>query len=114
MASLTTLARPYAKAAFELAQAEQAVNRARINGIDDSGLYYAEASIHVIKGEYEDAIASLQTAYNKGWRQAWLLRIDGRLDPLRSMPEFVELEQRINDDVNRALAEVRSQQVAFR
>jgi TolB-like protein/Flp pilus assembly protein TadD len=96
-----------------LAQAEKAINRARINGIDEPELYYSESSIQVMRGEHQAALESLRTAYEKGWRQGWVLDIDGRLDPLRQMPEFLELQQLINDDVDRALSEVRSQQVAL-
>ena len=103
------------RAAQRLAEAEQAVKRARINGLDQADLYYAESAILVIKGQYDDALKALQAAYDKGFRQDWVLDIDGRLDPLRNRPEFVALRQQIRDDMHRALAEVRSQQqVAMR
>ena len=98
--------------AARLAQAERAIRRARINGMDHAGIYYTETSIHVIKGENEQAVESLRKAYEKGFRESWVLKLDGRLDPLRNMPEFVEIQQMIEDDVARALAEVRSQTIA--
>lgn len=97
-----------------LAEAEQALRRARVNGVDEPSLYYTDASIYVIKGLYEKALESLRTAYEKGWRQSWVLRIDGRLDPLRDMPGFIEIQQRISDDVRQALETVRNQQFALR
>ncbi len=87
-------------------QAERGVRRARLNGMDGSDLYYNESIFHLIRGEPDQAVASLQAAYERGWRQAWVLELDGRLDPLRGHPDFIALEQRIQDDVDRARREV--------
>ena len=57
-------------------------------------------------------VQAFQQAYDKGWRQIWVLKIDGRLDALRGNPGFVALEQRILEDVSRARAEVRDLKVA--
>jgi len=103
-----------ALASQRLEEAERAVQRARINGIDDAGIYYTEAILHVLRDESEQAIEALQTAYERGWRQAWILQIDGRLDPLRNEPGFVEIRDRIAEDVSRARAEVLSQTLAMR
>ena len=99
------------RAAQHLADAERAVRRARINGIDDSGLYYTEVSIFLLRGEKELAIAALQEAYDRGWRQSWLLSLDSRLDPLRNEPEFLEIERQINEDIAKARAEVLAQKM---
>ncbi len=94
-----------------LLKAERAVHRARINGIDDAGIYYTQASIFALRGEKEQALRSFQQAYQKGWRQSWLLKIDGRLDVLRDDPLFLEIERQIIEDVNRARSEVLSLKV---
>lgn len=101
-------------ASQRLAEAERSVRRARINGIDDAGIYYTEAILHILRNEMELAIDSLQTAYERGWRQGWVLEIDGRLDPLRDQPEFLELQRRIEQDIRQARAEVLSQALAMR
>lgn len=95
-----------------LGEAEMAIHRAHINGIEDSDLYYTETSILVMRGKYEEAVQAFQQAYDHGFRRAWVLKIDDRLDPLRQHPDFLVLEQRINEDVSRALAEVKSQTLA--
>jgi tetratricopeptide (TPR) repeat protein len=97
-----------------LAEAERAVRRARINGIDDAGIYYTEAILHILRDETGEAIRSLQTAYDRGWRQSWLLELDGRLDPLRNEPGFLAIRDRIAEDISRARATVLSQPVAMR
>jgi hypothetical protein len=38
--------------------------------------------------------------------------IDGRLTPLRHMPEFVALMEQIQDDVSKAVAEIQSLSLA--
>lgn len=96
-----------------LTQAEQAVRRARINGIDDAGIYYTETCIHILKGDNAQALQALRIAYEKGFRRSWVLKLDSRLNPLRDTPEFLEIQQAIIDDVSRALAEVRSLAVAL-
>jgi len=101
------------RAARRLAQAEQGVRRARINGVDEPELYYTEAAILVLRGDLDGAMSALESAYERGWRQSWVLEIDERLDPLRDRPEFLEMQRRIEDDIARALAEVRSQMVAM-
>jgi tetratricopeptide (TPR) repeat protein len=100
-------------ASQRLAEAERSVRRARINGIDDAGIYYTEAILHILRDEREQAMESLQTAYERGWRQGWVLEIDGRLDPLRDQPEFLELQRRIEQDIRQARAEILSQALAM-
>ena len=99
------------RAAQHLANAERAVRRARINGVDDAGIYYTEASIYLLRGEKDQALAALREAYNRGWRQSWLLGLDTRLDPLRNEPEFLEIERQINEDIAKARAEVLAQKI---
>jgi TolB-like protein/Tfp pilus assembly protein PilF len=102
------------RAERHLVEAERAVHRARLNGIDDAGIYYTESSIHVLRGDHVNALKSLQEAYDRGWRQSWVLEIDGRLDPIRHHPEFVEFQRQVNEDVNRARAEVLTNKLVIR
>lgn len=88
--------------------AERKIRRARLNGVDDPEIYFNEGVMLSMRGESDAALQKLQEAYNRGWRELWLLEIDGRLDPLRERPEFVQIQQRINDDLAQALVEVRS------
>jgi TolB-like protein/Tfp pilus assembly protein PilF len=94
-----------------LLEAERALHRARLNGIDDAGIYYTQTVLHALRGESEQALESFQQAYERGWRQSWVLKIDERLNPLRDDPRFIELSQRIVDEVNRARSEVRDLKV---
>ena len=83
-----------------LREAERAVQRARINGVDDAGIYYTQTVLFALRGNIEAAVQAFRQAYEKGWRQSWLLKIDGRLAVLRGDPEFVALEQQILEDVS--------------
>jgi TolB-like protein/Flp pilus assembly protein TadD len=94
-----------------LREAERAVQRARINGVDDAGIYYTQTVLFALRGNIEQAVQAFRQAYEKGWRQSWMLKIDGRLAVLRGNPEFVVLEQQIFEDVNKARAEVRGLKV---
>jgi TolB-like protein/predicted Zn-dependent protease len=97
-----------------LQEAERAVQRARLNGIDDAGIYYTQTVIHAQRGAIDQALQSFREAYDRGWRQGSMLKIDERLEPLRGHPEFVALEQQIIEEVNRARAEVRGLKIAAR
>ena len=97
-----------------LEKAERSVRRARINGVDDANIYYTESSIHALKGELSAALDSLQTAYDRGFREAWLLEIDMRLEALHTEPQFVEIKQKIEKDIVLARAEVESTGFASR
>ncbi len=97
-----------------LAEAERALNRARINGIDHADIYYTQSVVDLLRDDPEAALADLREAYNRGWRQAWVLEMDGRLDPLRDRPEFIELLEAIEDDLRRARSEVGSLALTMR
>lgn len=101
------------RARDQLIQAEQGVRRAQINGIETAELYYTQSVIQSIKGEKDQALASLRAAYERGFRQAWVLDLDVRLDALRDAPEFLDIRHDIEVDVRRALTEVRNQQLAM-
>ncbi|KAA9131284.1 tetratricopeptide repeat protein [Marinihelvus fidelis] len=106
VAYLQQLAGNEAEANRRVEQAERWARRARINGLDGSNLYYSESILSLLRGNEEQAITSLEEAYNRGWRQAWVLDLDGRLDPLRQHAGFIALAQRIRDDVASARREV--------
>jgi TolB-like protein/Flp pilus assembly protein TadD len=114
LASLASEQLGYDEEASELlAEADRKIKRARLNGVDDPGIYYNEAMLLLMQDDNETALAKLQQAYDRGFREAWVLDVDGRLDPLRDQPEFLIFQDRIRDDVNRALAEIRALPIAF-
>jgi len=89
-----------------LAEAERAVRRARINGVDHAGIHYTESSIQALKGNPAAALESLQMAYDRGFRRIWLLEVDFRLDSLRQEPKFVAIMHQIERDIAEARSEV--------
>ena len=95
-----------------LLAAERKVKRARLNGVDDPGIYYTEAVLLAMKRDPEQAMQKLKQAYDRGFRERWLLEIDGRLDSLRGQPEFIAFKNQLTDDINKALAEIQSARVA--
>jgi len=97
-----------------LLAAERAVRRARINGVDDADIHYTESSINALRGRSEAALNSLKAAYDHGFRGAWLLEIDSRLDTLRNEPQFLAIKQQIESDIAEARLEVESFAIAAR
>jgi TolB-like protein/Flp pilus assembly protein TadD len=95
-----------------LRDAERKITRARLNGVDDQNIYYNEAILLAMRSEPARAIAKLREAYNRGFRELWVMDIDGRLEPLRNEPEFNALVEQIESDINRARVEIRSLSVA--
>jgi len=95
-----------------LTKAERAVRRARINGVDDAYIYYTESSIHALKGELVAALDSLQSAYDRGFRQVWMLKTDLRLESLHQEPKFVDIKQKIERDIAQARSEVETLAIA--
>ena len=71
------------EAAKLLNDAERKIRRARLNGVDDPG-------------------------YEGGFREQWLMDIDGRLAPLRDDPDFLILMEQIRNDVDRARSEIKA------
>jgi tetratricopeptide (TPR) repeat protein len=96
----------------QLAAAERRIQRGRLNGVDDSGIYYNEAVLLAMRNEPARAMQKLQEAYERGFREQWVMDIDGRLEPLRGQPEFVSLMQRISDDLEQARVEIESLSLA--
>lgn len=97
-----------------LAQAERAVRRARINGVDDAYIYYTESSIHALRGESQPALDALQIAYERGFRGIWMLKMDLRLESLHQEPQFIAITQQIESDLEKARSEVESFAIALR
>jgi tetratricopeptide (TPR) repeat protein len=95
-----------------LTNAERAVRRARINGMDNADIYYTESSIHALRGEPVAALDSLQSAYNHGFREAWTLKTDLRLESLHQEPQFVAIKQKIERDIAQARSEVETLTIA--
>jgi len=114
--TLAALASEYLGASEEasglLQDAERIIKRARLNGVDDQNIYYNEAILLTMRSEPARAIEKLREAYNRGFRELWIMDIDGRLEPLRSEPEFTALVEQIESDINRARVEIRSLSVA--
>jgi TolB-like protein/Flp pilus assembly protein TadD len=91
-----------------LESAERRIRRGRLNGVDDPGISYNEAILLTMHSEPAKALEKLREAYAKGFRQQWVMEIDGRLDPLRQQPEFITLMNRIRDDVSQARMEIQT------
>jgi TolB-like protein/Flp pilus assembly protein TadD len=91
-----------------LESAERRIRRGRLNGVDEPGIYYNEAILLTMHSEPAKALEKLREAYAKGFRQQWVMEIDGRLDPLRQQPEFITLMNRIRDDVSQARMEIQT------
>jgi TolB-like protein/Flp pilus assembly protein TadD len=100
------------EAAAMLEDVERKINRARLNGVDDPNIYYSEAVLLTMRSEPAKAIEKLQEAYERGYREQWILEIDGRLGPLRDYPEFIALVDQVREDVSRALTEIRAEPLA--
>jgi len=91
-----------------LVSAQRSVRRARVNGVDDAFIYYTESSIHALRGELSAALESLQTAYDRGFRGAWLLEVDLRLAALHDDPKFTAIKEQIAKDMVEARTEIES------
>jgi tetratricopeptide (TPR) repeat protein len=95
-----------------LAIAERKIMRARLNGVDDSHIYYTEAALLAMRENNSAALQKLQQAYQLGFRDLWLLRLDWRMDGLREEQQFAELQSRMEKDIEKAKAEIRALNVA--
>ncbi len=94
--------------------AERKLHRARVNGVDDAHLHYSEAAILALRDQAGPALVQLQQAYDRGFRDLWLLQLDWRLEPLRETPEFLDLQSRVAADIADCVARIRSHPVAMR
>jgi len=100
------------EAAGMLELAERKIRRARLNGVDNPDIYYNEAVLLAMRDQTDRAMEKLREAYNRGFREQWVMDIDGRLAPLRDKPEFIILMEQIRDDVSRAKTEIKSLSLA--
>jgi tetratricopeptide (TPR) repeat protein len=91
-----------------LESAERRIRRGRLNGVDNPDIYFNEAILLTMHSEPAKALEKLREAYAKGFRQQWVMEIDGRLDSLRQQPEFITLMNRIRDDVSQARMEIQT------
>jgi len=101
------------EAANFLESAERKITRARLNGVDDPEIYYSEATILAMNNDVPKALDKLQQAYERGFRESWLLALDWRLDSIREQERFVGLHARMRQDIEQALAEIRSTPLAM-
>lgn len=67
---------------------------------DDSGNYYDMACLYSRMGKLDEAVDALRTAFEKGYRRFPHIENDDDLDPIRSLPSFIELmeEYRLKHD----------------
>lgn len=72
------------------------------NGHRWHGLHYIRATLLAQRGRTHDALASLERAYEGGWRRAWLMRADPAFAALRDEPRFTALIQQIERDALKA------------
>ncbi|MDZ4728888.1 MAG: hypothetical protein SH820_02985 [Xanthomonadales bacterium] len=89
------------------------LQQARLNGVNDADIFYSEAGLKALQGQYQEAVAKLQQAYDRGFREDWMLTMDWRLAPLRGQVKFVEHKSRIGHDIERSKAEIRSTSMAM-
>ena len=95
-----------------LTAADREIQRARLNGVNDALIYYSEAALMALRGDPAAAVGKLQQAYEKGFREAWLISMDWRLEPLRNDHDFLALKTLIEQDLERSMAEIRSDLLA--
>jgi TolB-like protein/Flp pilus assembly protein TadD len=95
-----------------LTAADREIQRARLNGVNDAQIYYSEAAMMALRGNSTAAVGKLQQAYERGFREAWLIKLDWRLEPLRKDHDFLALKTLIEQDLERSMAEIRSELVA--
>jgi uncharacterized protein HemY len=101
-----------ATAEEHLLAAERRIQRERLNGVDDAQIYYTEGALLAMRDEVPAALDKLQQAYDRGFRDLWLLKLDWRLNALRDEPDFAALESRLGQDIDQAWAEIRALNLA--
>jgi len=95
-----------------LQMAERTIGHARVDGVEDADFYYSVACVFALRGERQRALQALQTAYDKGWRQLWLLDNDDRLESIRKAPVFLAVRKRVVGDLTAAGDEVHALRAA--
>jgi len=102
----------FAEAQGLLESAARIIQRGKLNGVEDSGICYNEAVLLAMNQEPAQALEKLREAYDRGFREKWILDIDGRLASLRDQPEFISLKDRISDDLEQARSEIETLSLA--
>ncbi len=69
------------------------------SGTDTPRWPYEIALIRAARGDLEGAMGGLETAYDRGFRWAWMLEFEPMLDPLRDDLRFRSLLARVRADV---------------
>lgn len=88
------IAREYVKAAIPFLQAgkwqeaEAQLTKAKNENADEPLIYVNEAIIHLKLGREKDAIAALETAFKKGFKDFAAIDADIDLKPLTTKPEY--------------------------
>ncbi|HMB59844.1 MAG TPA: hypothetical protein VKN35_08025 [Xanthomonadales bacterium] len=95
-----------------LALAERKIRRARVNGVDDAYLYYTEAAMMAMREDVPAALEKLEQAYQQGFRELWLISMDWRLDAVRDQQAFIKLKSRLEQDIEQAVTEIRTNYLA--
>ena len=72
-------------------EAEKWMDRIVASDPDDGGCYYDRSCLYARMGRLEESMASLRTAFEKGYRSFGHIRGDHDMDPIRDLPEFKAL-----------------------
>jgi DNA-binding SARP family transcriptional activator/TolB-like protein/Tfp pilus assembly protein PilF len=82
------------------------LNQMIARGADSPRWPYEIALIHAARGESEEALSWLATAYERGFRWAWMLDREPMLDPVRHDVRFQGLAAQARAEVERAARDV--------
>lgn len=117
-------AMPYCSSAIEVAwahiqrsetqQAQELIGKCKTlmeeqlrSSIIYSEVYYLEARIHALEARPEEAVKSLELAFEKGWRE-WWTKHDPLLGSLANHPDFQNIVNFIDDDLAKQRLQARA------
>ncbi len=72
-------------------EAEQWMDKVIADDPGDAGNYYDRACLYSLMGRQEESIASLRTAFEKGYRSFQHIKMDSDMDAVRGLPAFQAL-----------------------
>ena len=72
-------------------EAEQWMDKIIAAEPDDAGNYYNSACLYSLMGRADEALASLRTAFEKGYRSFEHIKMDSDMDAVRDLPAFQAL-----------------------